>query len=106
MNVPLPTPKSGGPSRLSGLVMAQDTGGAIVGNHVDLFCGSGQYAEFVSGRMKNPGALNLLVSRRALNLAPEPGHGPGDGSDDDGEAAPQFGGQATEQEQGGAPGGN
>jgi membrane-bound lytic murein transglycosylase A len=73
MSVPLPAPKSGGPARLSGLVMAQDTGGAIVGNHVDLFCGSGPYAEFVSGRMKNPGALNLLVSRRALGLLPATG---------------------------------
>jgi len=66
MSVPLPAPKSGGPGRLSGLMMAQDTGGAIVGNHVDLFCGSGEYAEFVSGRMKNPGVLHLLISQRAL----------------------------------------
>lgn len=70
MTVPLPTPKSGGPARLSGLMMAQDTGGAIVGNHVDLFCGSGAYAEFVSGRMKNPGQLHVLVSRRALESLP------------------------------------
>jgi len=72
MSVALPTPKSGGPSHLAGLMMAQDTGGAIVGNHVDLFCGSGPYAEYVSGRMRNPGVLNLLVSRRALpGLQPE-----------------------------------
>lgn len=70
MTVPLPAPKSGGPTRLSGLMMAQDTGGAIVGNHVDLFCGSGAYAEFVSGRMKNPGQLHVLVSRRALESLP------------------------------------
>lgn len=76
MSVPLPTPQSGGPTSLSGLVMAQDTGGAIVGNHVDLFCGSGPYAEYVSGRMKNPGALNLLVSRRALE--PAQGRNPGE----------------------------
>jgi len=74
MSVPLPAPKSGGPARLSGLMMAQDTGGAIVGNHVDLFCGAGAYAEFVSGRMKNPGQLHLLVSRRALESLPaQPG---------------------------------
>jgi len=84
MSVPLPAPKSGGPTRLSGLMMAQDTGGAIVGNHVDLFCGSGAYAEFVSGRMKNPGQLHILVSRRAMGLLPAgqqpdaqaPGQGP------------------------------
>jgi membrane-bound lytic murein transglycosylase A len=79
MSVPLPVPKSGGPTRLSGLMLAQDTGGAIVGNHVDLFCGSGQYAEFVSGRMKNPGQLHLLISRRALGSLPAPEAGTGTG---------------------------
>jgi membrane-bound lytic murein transglycosylase A len=79
MSVPLPAPKSGGPSQLAGLALAQDTGGAIVGNHVDLFCGSGTYAEFVAGRMKNPGALYVLVSRRALDaLAPQPARPEGD----------------------------
>lgn len=72
MSAPLPAPKSGGPARLSGLMLAQDTGGAIVGNHVDLFCGSGPYAEFVSGRMRNPGQLHILVSRRALGALPAP----------------------------------
>ncbi len=66
MTTPLPVPRQGGPARLSGLMLAQDTGGAIVGSHVDLFCGSGPYAEFVSGRMKNPGTLHILVSNRAL----------------------------------------
>jgi len=79
MSVPLPAPKSGGPARLSGLMMAQDTGGAIVGNHVDLFCGSGPYAEFVSGRMKNPGQLFVLVSRRALESLPAPQPAPWSG---------------------------
>ncbi len=79
MSVPLPAPQSGGPTSLSGLVMAQDTGGAIVGNHVDLFCGSGTYAEYVSGRMKNPGALNLLVSRRALPALEQEPAGDGQG---------------------------
>jgi membrane-bound lytic murein transglycosylase A len=72
MTTPLPVPPQGGPGRLSGLMLAQDTGGAIVGNHVDLFCGSGPYAEFVSGRMKNPGQLHLLVSNRALAELPPP----------------------------------
>jgi len=76
MTVPLPTPKSGGPARLSGLMLAQDTGGAIRGNHIDLFCGSGPYAEFVSGRMKNPGQLHILVSRRAVASLPPTGVAP------------------------------
>jgi membrane-bound lytic murein transglycosylase A len=70
LSTPLPVPKQGGPARLSGLMLAQDTGGAIVGSHIDLFCGSGPYAEFVSGRMKNPGALHILVSNRALAELP------------------------------------
>jgi membrane-bound lytic murein transglycosylase A len=72
MTTSLPVPPQGGPGRLSGLMLAQDTGGAIVGGHVDLFCGSGPYAEFVSGRMKNPGVLHILVSNRALAELPAP----------------------------------
>ena len=72
LSTPLPVPKQGGPARLSGLLLAQDTGGAIVGNHVDLFCGAGAYAEFVSGRMKNPGQLSILVTNRALAELPPP----------------------------------
>ncbi|MBA4357423.1 MAG: hypothetical protein C0405_06825, partial [Desulfovibrio sp.] len=78
-----PVPKQGGPARLSGLMLAQDTGGAIVGNHVDLFCGSGVYAEHVAGRMKNPGALHILVSNRALAELPLPAaNGTGAGGND------------------------
>jgi membrane-bound lytic murein transglycosylase A len=88
MSVPLPAPKSGGPTQLSGIALAQDTGGAIVGNHVDLFCGSGPYAEFVSGRMKNPGQLFVLVSNRALDgLALQPG-APAAAAPDDTESQP------------------
>ncbi len=83
MSTPLPVPKQGGPARLSGLMLAQDTGGAIVGNHVDLFCGSGVYAEHVAGRMKNPGALHILVSNRALAELPLPAvNGTGAGGND------------------------
>jgi len=109
MSVPLPVPKSGGPTRLSGLMMAQDTGGAIKGNHVDLFFGFGAYADFCAGRMNNPGQLHILVSRRAMGLLPagqqpdalspgqptldleQPGSGQGSG---------QYGGQGNGQ---GAP---
>ncbi len=79
MTVPLPVPKSGGPARLSGLMLAQDTGGAIVGNHVDLFTGSGPYADYVAGRMRVPGQLHMLVSRRALGALPAPGAQPEEG---------------------------
>lgn len=100
MSVPLPAPKSGGPTRLSGIMMAQDTGGAIVDNHVDLFCGSGPYAEFVSGRMKNPGSLDILVSRRALGLLPAQQQG---GEDEAPEFGPQHGQQPLLQNGQGSP---
>lgn len=47
-------------------VLNQDTGGAIKGaGRVDLFCGSGKAAEAIAGRMKNPGSLYILVSKKA-----------------------------------------
>lgn len=48
-------------------VVNQDTGGAIKGiGRVDLFCGSGEPAEWVAGRMKHPGTLYFLV-KKGLN---------------------------------------
>jgi len=45
-------------------VLNQDTGGAIKGpGRVDLFCGSGETAERVAGRLKHPGALYIFVKK-------------------------------------------
>jgi membrane-bound lytic murein transglycosylase A len=45
-------------------VLNQDTGGAIKGpGRVDLFCGSGDQAESIAGRMKHPGQLYFLVKK-------------------------------------------
>lgn len=45
-------------------VLNQDTGGAIKGpGRVDLFCGTGEQAEEVAGRMRHPGSLYLLVKK-------------------------------------------
>jgi membrane-bound lytic murein transglycosylase A len=45
-------------------VVNQDTGGAIKGaGRVDLFCGTGETAEWVAGRLKHPGSLYFLVIR-------------------------------------------
>jgi membrane-bound lytic murein transglycosylase A len=45
-------------------VLNQDAGGAIKGvGRVDLFCGSGEAAERVAGRMKHPGRLYFLVKK-------------------------------------------
>ncbi|MDD4951770.1 MAG: MltA domain-containing protein [Desulfovibrionaceae bacterium] len=51
---------------LAGLVLAQDTGGAIKGARADLFCGSDRSAEFAAGRLKHRAGLYLLVSRKVL----------------------------------------
>ncbi|MFP5212935.1 MAG: 3D domain-containing protein, partial [Acidobacteriota bacterium] len=41
-----------------------DVGGAIKGiGRVDLFCGSGESAEWTAGRLKNPGRLYFLVKK-------------------------------------------
>jgi membrane-bound lytic murein transglycosylase A len=45
-------------------VLNQDTGGAIKGSsRVDLFCGSGETAEWMAGRLKQPGKLYFLVKK-------------------------------------------
>jgi len=45
-------------------VLNQDAGGAIKGvGRVDLFCGSGESAEWTAGRLKHPGAIYFLVKR-------------------------------------------
>lgn len=45
-------------------VLNQDAGGAIKGvGRVDLFCGSGEAAEWTAGRLKQPGAIYFLIAR-------------------------------------------
>ena len=45
-------------------VLNQDTGGAIKGSgRVDLFCGSGEAAERIAGRLKHPGKLYFLLKK-------------------------------------------
>lgn len=52
--------------RFFGLVAAQDTGGAIKETRVDLFCGSGQRAENIAGRLKAEARVYVLVAKRFL----------------------------------------
>jgi len=50
---------------VSRFVLNQDTGGAIKGpGRVDLFCGSGRYAESWAGNLKDEGELYFLVKKR------------------------------------------
>jgi membrane-bound lytic murein transglycosylase A len=45
-------------------VVNQDTGGAIKGpGRVDLFCGTGEQAEGIAGRLKHPGKLCFFVKK-------------------------------------------
>jgi membrane-bound lytic murein transglycosylase A len=60
-----PSPRAGEPDRpLRRLVVAQDTGGAIRGPlRADLFCGHGEEAAEVAGRLKHPVKMWVLLPR-------------------------------------------
>lgn len=65
-SLPVVTPEGtlGGWVPLTRFVAFQDAGGAIVGpGRADLFCGAGQGAEAVAGRLKAPGRLLVLLPR-------------------------------------------
>lgn len=48
-------------------VLNQDTGGAIKGpGRVDLFCGTGEPAEWQAGRMKHPGNLYVFIRKGGI----------------------------------------
>ncbi len=57
----------GAPKSFAGIGLAQDVGGAIKGNRVDLFCGSDPEAERLAGNLKHEGVFYLLVSKRPGN---------------------------------------
>ncbi len=59
----LPTRESDVTRPFARVVMAQDTGGAIKGPRVDLFCGSGEYAEFLAGHLRSYAHVYFPVSR-------------------------------------------
>ncbi len=46
---------------LSMVGLAQDRGGAITGDHLDLFCGAGELAAFLAGHMQEPARACILV---------------------------------------------
>jgi membrane-bound lytic murein transglycosylase A len=56
-----------GKMRMQSMVTAQDTGGAIVGGHIDLFCGAGDKAGDLAGRMNQKGQLYLMVAKENSN---------------------------------------
>lgn len=60
-SAPVPQPAGGG--AVTGLGLAQDTGGAIKGYRIDLFCGAGDRAAAVAGHLDVPGPAWLLLPR-------------------------------------------
>lgn len=60
-SAPVPQPAGGG--AVTGLGLAQDTGGAIKGYRIDLFCGAGDRAAAVAGHLDAPGPAWLLLPR-------------------------------------------
>ena len=64
-------PGDSGRDTFSGFGLAQDVGGAIQGRHVDLYCGSGERAGRIAGRLKTTGGLYLILSREVLEQGNE-----------------------------------
>ncbi len=62
MSVPVPDRRNG-TRFFRGLMLPQDTGGAIRNNRVDLFLGNGPDAEFTAGRLDGTGAVFVLLAR-------------------------------------------
>lgn len=58
--------QGGGKKPMQGLGLAQDIGGAIKNNRIDLFCGKGDRANFVASRLNAKGQTWLLLVREGL----------------------------------------
>ena len=61
----LPLPDATGKPNVPfyGLTLPQDTGGAIKGKRIDLFCGSGEQAAHTAGYLDAKGAVYILVKK-------------------------------------------
>lgn len=61
----VPLPDASGQHRRAfyGLTLPQDTGGAIKGQRIDLFCGAGEEAAHIAGYLNAKGAVYLLVKK-------------------------------------------
>jgi membrane-bound lytic murein transglycosylase A len=53
------------------LMAAQDTGGAIQGTRMDLFCGTGPEAEQLAGHLQEDSEVFMLISKKVLDATPD-----------------------------------
>ncbi len=58
---------NGEKTRIKGPVTSQDTGGAIRGRHLDLFCGFGERSEYIAGKMSDRADIYLMVRKYGTN---------------------------------------
>ncbi len=64
LDTQIPVPGGGGLQPFQHLMVAQDTGSAILGRiRGDLFFGAGEDAAWLAGHMKSPGSLHALLPR-------------------------------------------
>ncbi len=61
---PLPGPDGQHTRPFPALTLPQDSGGAIKGHRIDLFCGAGNEAEHIAGHLDIKGAVYILLPRR------------------------------------------
>lgn len=63
VTAPLPGPDGQHTRPFTALTLPQDSGGAIKGHRMDLFCGAGDEAEHVAGHLDVKGAVYILLPR-------------------------------------------
>ncbi len=63
LSVPLPDDSGNHVLPFNGVTLPQDTGGAIKGNRIDLFCGPGDFAAHTAGYLNTKGAVYVLVKK-------------------------------------------
>ncbi|CAK7057176.1 MAG: hypothetical protein DELT_01283 [Desulfovibrio sp.] len=63
VTAPLPGPDGQHTKPFTALTLPQDSGGAIKGHRMDLFCGAGDEAEHVAGHLDVKGAVYILLPR-------------------------------------------
>lgn len=64
-NADLPAAQSNSTVPFTSLGLTQDVGGAITGHHFDLYCGSGDQAGALAGRLKDRGRIFFLLASNA-----------------------------------------